>query len=147
METKITIRDNPQNFVDFVNNYGTVNQADFVPQTIQRYRGRHQLLHVCDGGMIVFSIDVIEPERLEVTATTVWEIDAYFGALVRAIRWKWTAESELNELERFYLRAVRERPTERGKLEDYCHRVGVTDQTLRNWERKFQAMGIETKQT
>lgn len=121
----------------------------------------HHYAPVKDGS-VAFRIRVAEAERLEVRALThlaqgnasleerrerQTELDAYLTEFVRAIRWKWTDEPGLNELERFYLKAVRERPAERGKLEDYCDRVGITDQTLRNWEKKFQAIGIETKRT
>ena len=160
MEAQFTIRDTLLTFADWLTAYGAANVPGYVPHGIGRNPdGDGWLLeHGSPVGEVLFYVLTVEPELLEVRAVTRWRLDldtgqwltendelnAYFAVLVRAIRWKWTDEPGLNELERFYLQAVRERPKERGKLEDYCHKKGLTDQTLRNWNRKFQAMGIDT---
>lgn len=159
MEAQFTVRDTLPNFANWVNAYGMTKQADFIPQTVLHLVGGRYLEHPVESkGLIRFTFTVAEPEKLEITAVTriefdtatgKWitedaELNAYCAELVRAIRWKWTDEPGLNELEQFYLEAIRKRPREKGKLEDYCHKKGCTDQTLRNWNKRFIERGIET---
>lgn len=157
MEAQFTVRDTLLNFAEWVNAYGLTHLRGFVKygfdEALSGDTGWLMDTHA-PNGFVRFRIQATNVERLEVKAETLdgslapsgdAELCAYFTEFVRAIRLKWTDEPGLNELERFYLNAVKGRPTERGKLEDYCNRLGVTDQTLRNWVKKFQGMGIDTK--
>lgn len=104
MEAHFTVRDKPQNFADWVNSYGMAKQADFVPQTLWHLVDGRWIEHpVGNAGLIRFTVDVVEPELLDVRAVTRWkwdnnvgqwltendELNAYFAELVRAIRSKW----------------------------------------------------------
>ena len=104
MEAQFTVRDTLQNFANWVNDYGMTKQADFIPQTVWHLVTGRYLEHPVESkGLIRFTFDIAEPERLEVTAVTriefdtatkQWntedaELNAYFAELVRAIRLKW----------------------------------------------------------
>jgi hypothetical protein len=104
MEAQFTVRDTLQNFANWVNAYGMTKQADFIPQTVWHLVTGRYLEHPVESkGLIRFTFDIAEPERLEVTAVTriefdtatkQWltendELNAYFAELVRAIRLKW----------------------------------------------------------
>lgn len=166
MEAQFTVRDKPQSFADWVNSYGMAKQTDFVPQGLWHLVDGRWIEHpVGNAGLIRFTVDVVEPELLDVRAVTRWkwddnagqwltendELNAYFAELVRAIRLKWVGDNDSSPLsteqlkDRQYWTDIYRHAQASGNIRAYLSRLEIPRSSYYDAIKEHGLSGVSRK--